>query len=87
MIEEKRVMRNMKEMKVISFVIQRGQGSCPVLAKEWSVFGKSFRSQVESDAKIFEGMARTYFDQYCWEVQRRKEVMKREKLTNTRIQQ
>ena len=35
--------------------------------------------KAESEAKKFKGMAMTYFDRFCWEVQRRRDIMDKQK--------
>lgn len=92
-IEEKRAMRNTRKKRKRSALRSSREDKEVtqqrlVLAQERLSLEKSFRSKAESETKMFKGMARTYFDRYCWEVQRRKEAMKREKLAglNTRIQ-
>ena len=90
-VEEKRRMRNARKKR------RRAKRSCQqeehdILSKRLQVaqekveLADKLRKKIETDAAKYQGMARTYYDRYCWEVQKRKETLKDYRLESMKRQ-
>jgi hypothetical protein len=53
-----------------------------LLVQERLEMEKTMRAKAEADVKKYRGMARTYFDRFCWEVKERKELLRRQRLAS-----
>ena len=73
-IEEKRTMRNIRKKKKRNAIREAKEAEEVTLQKRVCLtedavrLEQTKRVQAESDVKKYKGMARTYFDRFCWEV-------------------
>lgn len=81
-IEEKRRMRNMRKSRkrsrrVDDVKVEEEEIAQKrlVLAKEECDAEKKLRVAAEAEVRKFRGMAKTYFDRFCWEVEQRRAAM------------
>ena len=85
-IEEKRTMRNIRKKKKRNAIREAKEAEEVTLQKRVCLtedavrLEQTKRVQAESDVKKYKGMARTYFDRFCWEVQERRDIMKKDRL-------
>ena len=90
-VEEKRKMRNARKKR------RRAERSCRQdehdilskrlqMAQEKVELVEKLRKRTEVNAAKYQGMARTYYDRYCWELHKRKEALKECRLNTLKPQ-
>ena len=85
-LEQKRKMRNLrkKRKRAAKRLAKEDEDALSVkrlqLAQDNIKVEEKMRKKAQGEAAKYKGMARTYFDRYCWEVQQRRTVMKEYRL-------
>lgn len=84
-MEEKRKMRHLRKKRIRQALASAKEADEDTLKEQLDLKEEQLkletekREKAESEAKKYRGMATTYFERFCWEVQQRRDIMHKEK--------